>query len=127
MPIPISRLPLIVQTLAVGDATQFVVLGYEAFVTFVADTAPARAPDVAAVLDHRDEHAFVILLFNQFTAYIKTLEISGTIDERHYLTVHPDVRLAVDRGHLQSATEHYIIAGYFERRTVKFQRTAEQA
>jgi MoaA/NifB/PqqE/SkfB family radical SAM enzyme len=50
-------------------------------------------------------------------------DIAGTVDERHYLATHPDVRAAVDQGHLQSGTEHYIISGYFERRAVKFPRT----
>ena len=126
MAIPISRLPRIVETLLVDGATQFVVLEYEEFVTFVADTAPARAPEVVAVLDHRGEHAFVILPFIPFTSFVTTLDFSGTIDERHYLTAHPDVRAAVDQGRLQSATRHYIISGYFERRAVRFQRRPEQ-
>jgi hypothetical protein len=122
MAIPISGLPRIVETLGVDDTVRFVVLAYDEFVTFVAEALPATAPDVVAVLDHRGEHAFAIVLLGGLAEYIKALDIAGTVDERHYLAAHPDVGAAVDQGHLRSGTEHYIISGYFERRAVKFPR-----
>ncbi len=122
MAIPITRLPRIVETLAVDDTVHFVVLPYDEFVTFVADASPAGAPEVVAVLDHRGEHAFAVVRLNCFAEYIKALDIAGTVDERHYLTANTDVKAAVDAGHLRSGTEHYIIAGYFEGRAVKFPR-----
>jgi hypothetical protein len=77
--------PNIVETLAVDNAPHFVVLAYGEFVTFVADASPMRAPDVVAVLDHQGEHAFAVVRFNDYVAYVRTLDIAGTIDERHYL------------------------------------------
>lgn len=124
MTIAITRLPRIVEILAVGDVAQFVVLDYNEFVEFVADASAANAPDAVAVLDHGGDHAFVVLLLASFAAYIRKLDIVGGVDERHYLTAYPDVKAAIDDGRLQSGTQHYIIAGYFEKRAVKYRDTA---
>lgn len=38
------------------------------------------------------------------------------VDEKWYLTTHPDVREAIARGDVQNAREHYVLHGFFEHR-----------
>jgi len=114
-----AELPPIVEILSVGVEGKLVVLRYVDFVQFAARTMPVLAPDVAAVLDHADEHAFVILALSDYQSHFRKLHITGSIDEQHYLSKYPDIAAAIRAGHLASGTEHYIVQGYFERREAK--------
>jgi hypothetical protein len=116
----LTELPPIVEILSVGVEGKLVVLRYTDFVQFAARALPVPAPDVAAVLDHSDEHAFAILALSDYQSHIRKLRITGNIDEQHYLSKYPDIAAAVRAGQLTSGTYHYIIQGYFERREVKF-------
>jgi hypothetical protein len=109
-------LPPIVELLLVGQHPYFVVLAYPAWVRLVATEAAPVPPDVVAVLDAGDEHGFVILRFTAFREYIGEFTIDGAIDEARYLRKYADVAQAVEQGMLQTATEHFIRQGYFERR-----------
>jgi hypothetical protein len=116
----LTELPPIVEILSAGAEGGLIVLRYPDFVRFVARALPVPAPDVTAVLDHGDEHAFAILALSDYQSHIRKLCITGNIDEQHYLTKYPDIAAAVRAGQLTSGTYHYIIQGYFERREVKF-------
>jgi hypothetical protein len=119
MPVAITGLPRIVETLTVDGRPQFFVLLYNEFVGFVVAASARHAPDVVSVLDHGGEHVFVVLPNDGYRAYIVGLDISGEVDEVHYLGRHTDVKVAVQQGALRSGTQHYLIQGYFERREVR--------
>ena len=123
MPVAITELPRIVETLTVDGRPQFFVLPYDGSVRFVAAVSAGQAPDVVSVLDHGGEHVFVILPNDWYRVYIVGLDIAGEVDEAHYLDVHEEVKFAVEQGGLRSGTHHYLIQGYFERREVRFPAT----
>lgn len=116
----LTELPPIVEILSVGAEGSLVVLHYVDFVQFAARSLPVPAPEVAAVLDHAEEHAFIILALSEYQSHFRKLSITGSINEQHYLSKYPDIATAVRDGHLTSGTEHYIVQGYFERRDVRF-------
>jgi hypothetical protein len=120
MTIPITQLPRIVETLAVNGKPQFVILQYDEFVKVAAAASGRHTPDLVSVLDHGGEHVFVILTSDSHRMYISTLDISGEVDEAHYLNKHKDVKATIDQGRLRSGTQHYLRQGYFERREVRF-------
>jgi hypothetical protein len=120
MTVAITLLPRIVETLSAAVTQDFVILRYDEFVRFAVAASAGRVPDVVAVLDHADEHVFVILPIDRYRTYISTLDITGGVDEVHYLDKHKDVKGAIEQGRLHSGTQHYRIQGYFERREVRF-------
>lgn len=120
MTVGIAQLPRIVETLSISGKPQFVVLYYNEFVRLAAAAPGRHAPDIVSVLDHGDEHLFVILTSDSHRMYISTLDISGEVDEAHYLDKHKDVKAAIEQGRLRSGTQHYLRQGYFERREVRF-------
>jgi hypothetical protein len=123
-----SLLPEIVNLLRVGRAPGFVVLRYAGFVNFAAAAGDVQAPDVAAVLDcranhkaeHEAEHEFAVLRVAAYRQFLSRAHLTGEVDEAHYRDRHPDVAAAITQGRVASATRHYLVQGYFERRAVRF-------
>jgi hypothetical protein len=116
MTVTVADLPRIAEILHVDATPYFLVFPYTPYVRFVVAASPWSAPNVVALLDVAGEHAFVVVRCEDFRSYLGQLDISGSVDEAHYLAKHADVRLAVERGQLRSGTQHYLISGYFERR-----------
>src|ERR1700690_3566821 len=119
MTVLISQLPRVVETLRVNGEDQFVILPYDEFVKFVVAASAGNAPNIVSILDFGGEHAFVIIPAGHYRMYIGMLDISGEIDDAYYLGRYEDVNAAVARGEIRSGTQHYLMAGYFERRDVR--------
>jgi hypothetical protein len=120
MAVAITKLPKIIEILTANNRPQFLVYEYDQFAEFVASCSENNAPNVAAVLDHNNEPVFVVVRWDEFRAYVGRIDICGTVDEEHYRMRHPDVKAAIGRRRLRSATQHYIAHGYFEQREARF-------
>lgn len=118
--VPIAGLPKIARVLEVDCRPYFVVIAYPAFVGFAARAWPTGSPEVLTFLDDGGEHRFVVMLMSAYRAALGALEVTGEIDERHYLRRHEDVRSGIKAEIVESATRHYIVQGYFEERDVRF-------
>ena len=58
-----------------------------------------------------------ITLSSEFFKFlIGQVLVRGFFDERWYLETNPDVQLAIERGEIANAFEHYVQAGYYESR-----------
>ncbi len=117
--VPIAVLPTIVDVLAVGEAPVFVILGYRDLIRFIAQLGYEFPCSPVSTIDYADEHAFVILSYEEFRAFIVTLDVTGDIDEEHYTKTHADVRAEIDRGALRNAREHYLFGGYMSQRSAR--------
>jgi len=73
-------------------------------------------PEIEAVLNETGKPQFVVIRFERFRNFIRKLQISGQIDEQDYLKRHPDVAKAVAEHRYPNGTDHYIKAGYVEKR-----------
>jgi hypothetical protein len=114
MTVAITELPKIIKTLQVNETPYFFVLLYDQFIKFVVAASETKVPDFDK------EHVFIIVECEEFRSYLGRLDIAGNVDEEHYLSKYPDVKIAVDQGLLINGTHHYVGQGYFERREVKF-------
>jgi hypothetical protein len=117
--VSIRWMPRIQAILEVSGEPQFVVVSYHDFVRIAALATAGEVPDVCAVLDAEGTHVHAALEWRSYRAFLWQFEMQGTVDEHAYLAQYDDVRAAVDRGEVASATEHYVRQGYFERRRVR--------
>ena len=133
--ITISELPTIIDVLHHGGAPAFAVLPYYQFVRLAAmsaspddsDASPNETPEVSSVLEGDGEHAYAIVAWDAYRSYLNRFAVFGHVDENHYLTMHEDVRKAVEDGGIASGTEHYIVQGYFERRRARLINCGESS
>lgn len=117
--ISIHWLPRIEATLDIEGVPQFAVVSYADFIRVSAAATAGDVPDLSAVLDVAGEHVLVVLQWGAYRTFLSQFEVTGRVDERDYLQRHEDVRSAVERGDVVSATEHYVVQGYFEQRPVR--------
>ncbi len=62
------------------------------------------------------DHHYVELLESKLRELLRNVLSKVPVDEPWYLTTYPDVAEAVKNGHIKSAREHYIVAGFYEDR-----------
>lgn len=62
------------------------------------------------------EEQMITVPMEAFYGLIGSLLAFVRVDEGWYVEAYPDIRIAVERGDLRSATEHYRTVGYFEGR-----------
>ena len=126
MPVTVFDLPILVETLNIGDEDCFGILDYPSFVHFMHICLSEELFDFdyeadkkCKYIDQAGEHVFFIAPMSYLRKLVSVSNIQGVIDENFYLNTHQDVARAVAEGQLKNATEHYLLQGYFERRVIK--------
>jgi hypothetical protein len=117
--IPISSLPRIEDIWLIEERPHLVVFRYDEFVKFVIAADPDNAPDINSVLVANNENQFVTVGFEDILGYMRRFSYDGIIDDVHYAKTHQDVREAMNNGKVSRPFDHYVLQGYFERRSVR--------
>lgn len=128
MVVTVADLPILVEALDGSGSENYAIVDYNSFIRFMdlclsADEVALDFiwDDKFRTLDVEGEHRFIILTMLTLRQLVTASRAQGKVDERYYLDRHKDVAAAIEQGALQSATQHYLIQGYFERRATKFE------
>jgi len=73
-------------------------------------------PNIDSIIDGPSGHDFIVIDAAIYSAFFSKLSISGSIDERRYLSVHDDVKSGMKNGVVNSARDHFLFQGYLEGR-----------
>lgn len=124
MIVDLIDLPEIQNSIRSDGFISFYILSYSQFIKFV-HKYELQIPDVNTIIDLDGEHQFVIVGAASYSDFVCALEFSGTINEKRYLLLNPDVSAGIKNGMVASARDHYLVQGYLEERPAVILKAGE--